>query len=111
MEEGGGRGQKEKKGDTKRKRGRKRGMTKGRGERKRPEIERQGRECCQSEATICLYALGGNNEEGRGDNDSHTLPFGPSSNSYLNIHPPSPVANMPTYFDILPFKVIDIISF
>lgn len=44
--------------------------------------------------------LGGNNEEGMGQNNGPTLPFRPSTNSNLNIHPPSLVANTPPSFDI-----------
>ena len=49
---------------------------------------------------MCLYASEGNYKEGTGQNNSPALPFRPSANSNLNIHPPSLGANTPPPFDI-----------
>lgn len=97
---GASRGQKEKKGDTQRKRGRTRGWEGGRARETRQKNAERGASQSKSVCTMCLYVLEGNNEESMGQNNRPSLPFRPTKNSNPNIHPSSPGAYTPPSFDI-----------
>lgn len=70
-----------------------------RGEKRQTESKLQ-RVVSVKGTTMCLRAPEANNEESTGQNNRSTLPFRPSVNSNLNIHPPSLCADTPPPFDI-----------